>query len=41
MINIDRIQGKLRSSSYSKINNMVDKHPDETAQILRQWLSAS
>ena len=41
MINIDRIQGKLRSSTYAKINNMVDKHPDETAQILRQWLSAS
>lgn len=41
MINIDRIQGKLRSSSYTKINNMVDKHPDETAQILRQWLTAS
>ena len=39
MINIDRIQGKLRSSSYAKINNMVDKHPDETVQILRQWLS--
>jgi flagellar M-ring protein FliF len=41
MINIDRIQGKLRSSSYTKINNMIDKHPDETIQILRQWLSAS
>jgi flagellar M-ring protein FliF len=41
MINIDRIQGKLRSSSYTKINNMIDKHPDETVQILRQWLSAS
>lgn len=41
MINIDRIHGKLRSSTYAKINNMVDKHPDETVQILRQWLSAS
>lgn len=40
MINIDRVQGKLRSSSYTKINNMVDKHPDETVQILRQWLSS-
>jgi len=39
MINIDRIQGKLRSSSYSKMNKMIDKHPDETAQILRQWLA--
>lgn len=41
MINIDRIQGKLRSSTYAKINSMIDKHPDETAQILRQWLSVS
>lgn len=41
MINIDRIQGKLRSSTYAKINNMIEKHPDETAQILRQWISAT
>lgn len=39
MIDIDRIQGKMKTSSYRKINGMVDKHPDETAQILRQWLS--
>lgn len=41
MINIDRIQGKLKSSSVSKINGMIEKHPEETAQILRGWLSAS
>ena len=41
MINIDRIQGKLRSSTYQKINNMIEKHPDETVQILRQWLAVS
>jgi flagellar M-ring protein FliF len=40
MINIDRIQGKLKSSSYNKINGMVEKHPDETVQIIRQWLNA-
>ena len=40
MINIDRIQGKLKSSSYAKINSMVEKHPEETAQILRAWISA-
>lgn len=39
MINIDRIQGKLKSSTYTKINNMVDKHPTETSQILKAWLS--
>ncbi|MFM9890543.1 MAG: flagellar basal-body MS-ring/collar protein FliF [Rickettsiales bacterium] len=41
MINIDRIQGKLKSSTYSKINSMVEKNPEETVQILRQWLSAT
>lgn len=41
MINIDRIQGKIRSSTYAKINSMIEKHPEETAQILRQWLSAT
>ncbi len=41
MINIDRIQGKLKSSTIAKLNNMVDKNPDETAQVLRQWLSLS
>lgn len=41
MINIDRIQGKLRSSTYQKINNMIEKHPDETVQILRQWLTVN
>ncbi len=40
MINVDRVKGKIRSSTYSKINNMVDQHPDEVAQILRQWLSS-
>lgn len=39
MINIDRISGKLRSSNYNKINSMVDKHPEETSQILRSWLA--
>lgn len=38
MINIDRIQGKVKSSTYNKINTMVEKHPEETLQIIRQWL---
>ena len=41
MINIDRIQGKLKSSSYTKINSMIEKHPEETSQILRAWLAAN
>jgi len=37
MINIDRIQGKVKSSTYRKINDLIDKHPEETLTILRQW----
>ena len=39
MISIDRIQGKLRSSLYSKINDIIEKNPEETAQIMRQWMN--
>ena len=41
MVNVDRIQGKLKSSTYAKINGLVDKHPEETAQIIRAWLSGT
>lgn len=41
MINIDRVKGKLKSSSYSKINTMVEQHPEETAQIIRMWLGGN
>jgi len=39
MINVDRVKGKIRSSTYTRINGMVDQHPEETVAILRQWLS--
>ena len=37
-INIDRIKGGVKSSTYKKINELVDKHPEETMQIIRQWV---
>ena len=40
MIDVDRVAGKLKSSSYNKINSMVEKHPEETAQVFRQWITA-
>lgn len=39
MIKVERIEGKLKSSTYRKINAMIDKHPDETLQIIRQWIN--
>ena len=37
MIDIARISGKVKSSSYRKINDLIGKHPEETLGIIRQW----
>lgn len=41
MINVDRVKGKLRSSTYSRINAIVDQHPEEASQILREWIASN
>jgi len=38
LINIDRVQGRIKSASFRKINEIVDQHPDEALTILRQWI---
>lgn len=38
-IDIDRIQGRVRASSVKKVAEVVDKHPDESIQIIRGWLN--
>lgn len=38
LINIDRVQGRIKSASFRKINEIVEQHPDEALQILRQWI---
>ncbi len=38
MIDIGRIDGKLKVSSVKKIGEIIDKHPEEAVQILRRWL---
>ncbi len=37
-IDIDRVKGRVNSSMYRKINELIDKHPDETLTIIRQWV---
>ncbi len=41
LINIDRIQGRIKSASFRKINDIVDQHPDEALQIMRQWVQGT
>jgi len=38
MINLSSVEGKVRSSSISRVAEIVDNHPDETVSILRGWM---
>jgi flagellar M-ring protein FliF len=38
MIDVRQIEGKVRASSIKKIGDIVEKHPEETVAILRNWM---
>lgn len=37
-IDLENIEGKMKVSSVNKINQLVEKNPDESVSILRSWL---
>ena len=39
MIDIDKIEGQVQASAVKRITEIVDKHPEEAAQVIRSWLS--
>lgn len=38
LIDISKVEGRVKKSSVKKIAEIVDKHPEETVAILRQWM---
>jgi flagellar M-ring protein FliF len=38
MIDINRIEGRVRASSIRKIGEIIDKHPEDVVAILRNWM---
>lgn len=38
LIDVANIKGGMRSSSMTKINEIVEKYPEETMGVLRQWI---
>jgi len=38
LIDIDRVEGRVKASSVKKVGEIVDKHPDEALSILRAWM---
>lgn len=37
-LDIARVQGQVKASSVRRVADFVDKHPDESASILRNWV---
>lgn len=38
MIDIDKVAGRVRAGTVKKIGDIVDKHPDESLSIIRNWM---
>jgi len=38
LIDIDRVEGRVRASSVKKVGEIVEKHPEEALSIIRSWL---
>ncbi|WP_404384776.1 flagellar basal-body MS-ring/collar protein FliF [Caenispirillum salinarum] len=38
LIDIDKVEGRVRASSLRKIGEIVEKHPEEALSIIRNWL---
>lgn len=38
LIDIDRVEGRVKASSVKKIGEIVDKHPEEALAIVRSWM---
>ncbi|MBI5163511.1 MAG: flagellar M-ring protein FliF [Magnetospirillum sp.] len=38
LIDIDKVEGRVKASSIRKIGEIVDKHPEEALSIIRTWL---
>ena len=38
LIDIDRVEGRVKASSVKKVGEIIEKHPDEAIQIIRAWM---
>ena len=38
LIDIDRVEGRVRASAVKKVGEIVEKHPEEALSIVRSWM---
>ena len=41
MVNMDKVDGRIKASSVRKINDFIDKNPDAAVNVVRSWLYQS
>lgn len=41
LIDVANVKGGMKSSTMRKINEIVDKYPEESMQVLRQWIMST
>lgn len=41
LIDVASVDGKVRASALKKIEEIVERHPEETVGIIRQWMNAA
>jgi flagellar M-ring protein FliF len=39
MIDINQVEGRVRASSIRKITEMIDRHPEQAVNLIRQWIN--
>ncbi|MBL9033792.1 MAG: flagellar M-ring protein FliF [Rhodospirillaceae bacterium] len=40
MIDLNQVEGRVRASSIRKISDLVDQHPEQAVNLIRQWIYA-
>lgn len=38
MINVESVDGKLRAASVQKVNEIIDRYPNEAVSVVRSWM---
>jgi flagellar M-ring protein FliF len=38
LIDIDRVEGRVKASSVKKVGEIIEKHPEEALSIIRNWM---
>lgn len=41
MIDLDKVEGRVRESTIRKVTEIIDKHPEQTVGVIRGWMASN